>query len=245
MGDFTNPDGQRLSAIMRDHLDGWFAGLGPRDVTNLRNPQQAIGQLRRARLLWHVVRKHDILDEIFQKAERRASASYTMAGEQTALKQLFQALANNRKKFSVFAPDEQAAIDDIIRTGRSEYLMRLLGKMAIRSQLSMVGVALNTATFGGAGLVMAGIGETAKRASEAITTRKARDLSEMVRRAAGTGQAPPAGLGRANPAFWGGQATGAGGALVRWHGLLYQQTPDGRLQIVPGQSLRSYDLSQP
>jgi hypothetical protein len=33
--------------------------------------------------------------------------------------------------------------------------------------------------------------------------------------------------------------------VVRWHGLLYEQTPDGQLHLVPGQSLRAYDTAKP
>lgn len=203
----ADPNIVRLSGILRDHIDNWFAGLTPRDVRNMRNPQAAVTQLRQARLLWHQKRKHDIIAGIIHSAGLQASANYTMAGVSTALKQKFRALASNPRRMRVFAPDEQRAIEDIVRTGPGEGFIRLIGKMAIRTQLSMVGVAINTGTFGASGLVLHGIGEAAKRASEHITGQKAEDLSELIR----GGTLPPG--GRANPALYGGQATGAGGAM--------------------------------
>ena len=254
-GDFNNPDMQRLTAVARDHLDRWIQGLRPQDIVGGADPRLAVRQLQAAQRLWHVNRKMDLINDVLNSAELRGYANYTQAGWQTAAKQLFKNLALDRKRFAAFSPDEQEAITNIVRLGPTEWITRLLGKMAIRGQVSLIGM-LHVMGAAGAGLhafglpgivggaAAAGIGEATRAISHGITHAKVNDMSELVRRGAGMGgRAPPRARGAANPAFWGGQATGAGGAIVQWHGLKYRRTPDGRLELIPGQSLTNYNTN--
>jgi len=199
----------------------------------------------------------DLINDIMSSAELRGFANYTQAGWQQAAKQLFRKLLDTPKKIAAFSPDEREAIRNIVARGPAEFITWLIGKMAIRGQVSLIGMLHVAGAAGGGfhafglpGLVAGGVaaagGELSRAVSHGITHAKVRDMSELVRRGAGMGgRAPPRGRGFVNPAFYGGQATGGTGALVQWHGLMYEQTPDGQLHLLPGQSLRAYDTAKP
>jgi hypothetical protein len=178
----NDPDERRLATIMVDRIDDFLANLKPSDVL-AGDAVKGANSLKEARSLWRRMRKAELIDETIEKAKNAVGANWTQAGYETALRQKFRALLDNKKIMRGFTPEEQRAIRRVVRGGKVENLIRLFGKMAPRGVVSggfNIGVG---AAFGGpAGLATALLGEGARRTATAMTMRNVRRASELVRR---------------------------------------------------------------
>ncbi len=164
-------------------------GLTKKDVLS-GDPQAAMNDLLKARSLWSRMEKADVIDQVFEKARNAVGANYTAAGMQTALRQQFRQIANNPKRFGQFNAEEKEMILKIVRGGKTENFMRLVGKLAPRGNIS-------TAIMGGAiyadpsvGIPAWGAAEGSKLISQRAGNKNIAKLDEMVRRGAPLAQPP-------------------------------------------------------
>lgn len=177
-----DPGERRIAQILIGRLDEYMDKLKPSDVVS-GDAKAAVNSVREARSLWSRLRKAEVIDEIFEKAQNAVGANYTSAGLETALRQKFRALADNQKKMRMFTKEEQGAIRRVVRGGPVENIVRLIGKMAPRGVISggfNIGVG---ATMGPvAGIASTVVGEVARRKASTMTQKNAERVSEMVRR---------------------------------------------------------------
>lgn len=169
-----------LAGRILSRLDDFVGNITPADVTS-GNARAAANLTTQARELWKRKSKAETIANIFERVQNKVGANYTSAGEQTALRQEFRSLANNKKLFNRFNDVEKKAILEIVRGTNTENALRMLGKFAPRGVVSS-GVLMGTTAVNpalGAGLWAAG--ETAKKASTNMATRRVNALDEMVR----------------------------------------------------------------
>lgn len=180
----SSPDAgeRRIAQILIGRLDEYMGGLTTKDVIS-GDAKAAVNSVREARSLWSRLRKAEVIDELFEKAHNAVGANYSSAGLETALRQKFRALADNKQKMRMFSKEEQGAIRRVVRGGPIENVVRMIGKMAPRGVISggfNIGVG---ATMGPAmGVASTIAGEVARRKASAMTQRNAERVSEMVRR---------------------------------------------------------------
>lgn len=183
--DPARADDRRLAGIMADRIDEWLGALGPGDVV-AGDAVAASNSIRAARSIWARVKKAELLDEAHERALDKAGANYTNAGLQTALRQEFKRIKNNKALFRSFTKQEQAVITSIVRGASAENLLRWAGKFAPSSPLSTA-ITIFTGGYGaGLGvpgaLALMGAGEVAARTSARMGQKKVNRLNALVRR---------------------------------------------------------------
>jgi hypothetical protein len=175
------PAERRIAQILVGRLDDYMGSLTTKDVV-AGDAKTAVNAVREARGLWSRMRKGEIIDDLVDRARNATGANYTQAGMETALRQQFRSLANNKTMMRTFTKEEQGAIRRVVRGGPLENVLRLAGKFAIRGPVSG-GVSLGVAGFVDpitAG-VIAGTGELARRGAASMTMRNANRVGEAVR----------------------------------------------------------------
>lgn len=177
------PADRRIAGLMIEALDDQIDGLSVLDVTG-GDPKAAVSALRTGMDSWKRFRKGEVIQSIFSNAEIDAGAKYTQAGMETALRNGFKALAKNPKKMRAFTGEERLAIRHVAMGGKTENLLRLLGKFAPRGVVSALPV-MGAASYDlGTGAALALGAEGARRGATAMTVRNARTADELVRRGA-------------------------------------------------------------
>lgn len=179
-------DDRRLAAMISDRIDDWWSTLRPQDIASgdLTKAQTAI---KGARPLWARMRKAEMLDDIQERALNKVGANYTSAGLQTALRQEFKSIANNKGKMAKFSKEEQAVIRRIVRGASLENALRYLGKFAPSSPMSLIlGGGTGYAVGGPIGsAALMGAGTIARDVSARMGQKKVDQLNALVRRGYG------------------------------------------------------------
>lgn len=174
------PDDRRVAGLMLEKLDEHIDSLTPADVTG-PDPRAAVAAMRQGIDEWRRMRKGEQIQQIFEKARNAVGANYSMAGMQTAVRQKFRALADNPKQFRRFNPDEKAAILAVVRGGPIENGLRLLGRFAPKSAITIwPTIAASSVDLGlGAAVGVGAFG--AKAGSSLMGMRNARMADRMIR----------------------------------------------------------------
>jgi len=123
-----DPDERRLGMKIIDSLDDFVENATPQQVT--AQDKGAIESLKTARGLYSQNKKAEILEDIFNTAELRATANYSQSGMEQALRARLVNLASNKKQMRAFTPSEQAVITKAAKGGSLQNALRMLGKQA-------------------------------------------------------------------------------------------------------------------
>ena len=170
----------RMANIMLDTYDDWMMNLSRSDVV-FGDPKVA-GLYREARSLWHRKMKVDELEWAIERANNRASANYSGAAFETAVRQEFKAILNNKRRRRMFNEAELAAIKSVSDGTLPQNFLRLIGKFAFRGPVSgATGMYLGTTINPIVGAAIWGVGEAAKRGATAMAkgqTQRAIELAE-------------------------------------------------------------------
>jgi hypothetical protein len=124
----TDPAERMFGSKIIEQLDDFIDNATPNQVVS--PDRQAIESLKAARSLYAQNKKAEILDDIFDVAELRATANYSQSGMEQALRSRLVNLAANKKMMRAFTPNEQAAIKQTAKGGSMQNLFRMLGKQA-------------------------------------------------------------------------------------------------------------------
>jgi hypothetical protein len=181
------PADRRLAGLMVDKLDEHIDNLSAFDVTG-PDPRAAVAALNQGMGEWRQMRKGERIAKLFENAKDAVGANYSQAGMQTALRQQFRQLKKNDKVWRTFSPEEQGVITTVVRGGPVENVLRLYGKFAPQSVISIWPTIAAASMDMGTGAALATTAYGAKAASSAMNLRNARLADEMVRRGRG---APP------------------------------------------------------
>lgn len=168
-----------LGGRLVEKIDDFESSLSARDLVS--GDAKSVSLLNEARSLNSRFRKAETVDDIFKSAKRATGANYTTAGMETALRQKFRALADNKKKMRGFNAEERAAIEQFIEGGKTENMLRKFGKFAPDGLLS--GYAAVAAVMANPVLgIIPAAGGAAKYASTRLGIKNANAISELVRR---------------------------------------------------------------
>lgn len=136
------------------------------------------------------LRKSELIEEAIEKAERRASSTGSGGNLNNALRQNIRAILDNPKRRKGFSKEELAAMEDLVRQGKMENFLRVVGKLSpsgngLMAALGIGGAMLNPA-IGGVSLG----GAAAKWLADTGTSRKATKLQRQVAALPPTPKAP-------------------------------------------------------
>jgi hypothetical protein len=186
------PSERRLGGILLGHIDDALENLSDTDVI-AGDVQAGTAALSQARQHWRTLRKSEGMADIFERAKNAAGANYTGgAGEETAIRQGSRRLADSKKLMRGYSPDEQAAIQGVVRGGPVRNTARMLGKLAPRGSVSALPVAA-AASMGGlpAGAGLIGVGELGRATAMAMTRNAANKADALIRSGGTMPAAPP------------------------------------------------------
>jgi len=112
-------------------------------VAPVQGDVEAIKLVPQARELWKQARKSELLDEIYRKAEIKATDPYNDVAYATKLRAEFKSLALNKSKLRGFSPEEVKAIEQAAKGGRIENALRAFG----RPEQSIMNTGQNVASM--------------------------------------------------------------------------------------------------
>lgn len=143
--DFNNPSQQRLARIAIEHLDNF--------VQTRPSPSGAVEAITKARRLWHIRGKAQILTNALSNAE--ISPSNTVTAIRTAFRPLLRNSAQKLRRAG-FTQDEIAAVRSIARAEGIDAMLSTFGKLGPGSVVSL-GMTAGTGfiTHGPLGAVVA------------------------------------------------------------------------------------------
>lgn len=180
----SEPSDRMFAGKIVEKLDDFMEKL---DTSKLVAPAQgdleAIKLVPQARNLWKQARKSEMLDEIYRKAEIKATDPYDDVAFATKLRAEFKNLAANKNKLRGFSAEEVKAIEDAAKGGKVENALRAFGKPLTGSILQGQNVAslsipalIGYKLGGQAGAI---IGANVVPASKAISRRVAGSLGKQ------------------------------------------------------------------
>lgn len=148
---------RRLTTAMVKRLDSYLDNLTEADVTT-GNAAEGVSALKEARSLNRRLANSEMVDELLRRAGVNATAKFTQAGEEHALRQEFKRIALRKDFTQKYTPAEQVAITKVAEGGAFENAMRDLGKFDPTSggMSSLLGAATGATAGGSAGFMMGG-----------------------------------------------------------------------------------------
>ncbi len=176
-----NPDEGRLAGIIVDAIDDLVDNVPVSGLVS-GDSAKASAALRTARKMWSTVRKSELLSDAFERAQRQAT------GFENGLRIQFRQILNNPRKARSFTKDERALMDKVVKGGKTENILKLIGKFSFgRGQATnmlggTIGAGLGAAAGGTPGAIAAaGAASTGRRAAEAATRASAELTDAAVR----------------------------------------------------------------
>lgn len=174
----AEPSDLRTLQIMKDKLDDFGDNAMPDTVTG--DYENGLKLIKEARKAWAMKSKAQILDDIFEKAENNTS-QYTQNQYLGTVLQKFRQLANDPKKMRSFSKEEQAQIKQIVSGGKSDKVLRWLGKFSPTGALSAsLGFGASPYLMGPAGFAVPAVGAAAKYGATQSTKAAVRQLEDLI-----------------------------------------------------------------
>jgi len=169
-------------------FDNYINNLGKTDIVK-GDSKTALNELKNARDLWTRSNKTQILEDILQSAELRATANYSQSGMENALRRKLVNLADS-EDLKFFTKAEQDAIKAAAKGGKVQNFLRWAGKYAGTSPLqtgvgSGMGGALGAMLGGPVGAAVGAatvpaVGGLARAGATQLGMQQIRQLQEMM-----------------------------------------------------------------
>lgn len=187
------PDERRIASIAIERLDDLMENIQPNQVASGR-ANDAIDALKEARALWAKTRKTETIQTMMERAKNRAS-QFSGSGFENAMRTEFRQLAQSPKRMRSFSNEEQEAILKVVRGGKIENALRMVGKYAPTNPLYAAGGALLGHTAGGplgavGALAVPAVGAAARVGATKMTASNIDAVDDLIRRGYKPGQTP-------------------------------------------------------
>jgi hypothetical protein len=186
----NDPSERTLGGMIIRRLDDMMIDLKPEDVVQ-GNAEEAVAAITKARGLWKVKVKSELVDDLLERAKRQAARTNSGGNLQNSISQKFSKILDNEKMRRLFDKEEIKAIEEIVNGTITRDTLRTIGRLAPSSN-SALGPLLYG--MGGAGSYMAGgfpaaamaigvpaVGMIAKAGGTALTKGAVNRLSNQVR----------------------------------------------------------------
>lgn len=162
-------------------LDDFVNRLGRRDMV-AANSKEAAEQLRKTDEVLRQSSKADAIQELFKRASKNNSPRISY---EDALREEFESLVNNPKRFNIFTPNEQRAILRVGRAKNAELALKLIADLP-KSWTGSLGAGGGLVVGGQQGAMVGGAIGTAlpylaRKALGVMTRRSANAVDDLVR----------------------------------------------------------------
>jgi lysozyme family protein len=183
------PGERRLGAMIREGIDDYIGNLKSADVL-AGDAKKAAGEVVKARSLWAKMRKSELIDTALDKAERGAASSGSGGNIDNATRQKIRSLLDNPKTARQFSAAEKEALELVVRGGKAQNLLRLVGKLSPQGNGLMAALGIGATAANPAMAIIPAAGYAAKKGADALSARNMRMAEELIKRGA---PAPKAG----------------------------------------------------
>lgn len=177
----ANREDTRVAQAAKGKFDDWILGLGPDDVTS-GDVAAMTEALPKARDTWSRARKSQVIDDAVERGQNYLS------GGASGIKNRIKSILNNPKIASQYTEAERAAMRRVVDGTPVEKLIDTFGGGLGQMATMGVGGAIGSGAGGGGAvagtLAGAGVGQIARRASEAMAAKNA----ELARAAIASGK---------------------------------------------------------
>jgi hypothetical protein len=171
-----------LGSKVVSELDNFIQSLKPADILGGADPTQAANSLMRGISTWSRASKVGLIEEAIQKAETYKS------GMENGLRLQFQALLRNPSTRKLFNAAERTELEKVANGTAGSNLVTLLGKFGFSNSGApnwmggVAGVTAGSMTPLGpiGGLLAAGVGAGARKASETMGVNAANRAAQAV-----------------------------------------------------------------
>lgn len=186
----ADPAERDAARILTRGIDDYLSNVPKGDVI-AGNADELSRIANDARGNYAAAKKSDRIDKMMESADLQAASSGSGANIDNAIRQQAKSLLKSKESRG-FAPEERAALEQVVRGTYAGNAARFLGKFAPTGVVSTglsggVGAAAGTAVLGGpvgAGIgaaSLAALGYGGKRLSDILTARHVAKLDELVR----------------------------------------------------------------
>lgn len=172
---------QMFATQIINSIDDMITSLKPGDILGGADPKQAANLMFDAIGTWGRAKRVGLLEEAIYRAQNVAS------GLENGLRVEFRKLLQNPNTRKVFTDAERQAIEDVVRGNAIANVTKLLGKFGFGTNGAgnMLGGTIGFgagSVFGGplAGMLAAGAGTAARKASEVLTSKAAERAAKVV-----------------------------------------------------------------
>ncbi len=122
------PKDRMLGTMIIEQLDDFISSSGP-GIMRAGN-KRGLDAVKEARKTYHTMKKAEVLEDIFDSSELRASANFSQSGLEQQLRRKIVSLADNKKKMRVFNKEEKALIIKTAKGGSMQNMFRMVGKFS-------------------------------------------------------------------------------------------------------------------
>lgn len=165
-----------IGGKLTQEIDAFMSGVKPADIVQ-GDAAAGVKSLMQAREMWKRASKADKVETAMQEAADRAAKTGSGGNINNATRQEIDKVA----KRGNWTPDEQAALDAVVKQGGMADALRLAGKLSPEgnglSLLLQLGAAGATS---GASLPLAAAGGVAKRIADRNTLQKAQEALRII-----------------------------------------------------------------
>jgi hypothetical protein len=175
----AQPQDIRTLERIKTVLDNFADNAKPGDITG---DIRGFDYIKEARKLWARKSKAELLEKIMSDADLDTS-KYTQSGMVNSIVSKFRTLAKNQKQMKMFSTEEQALIRQIVKGGKSERVLRLIGKLAPRGVVSAgMGAGVIGSLIPGGAFIVPAIGSGAAAAADNAALAGVKTLQDAVAR---------------------------------------------------------------
>lgn len=176
----TNPSNNELLRRITERIDDFAATAGADDILT-GNAQAAVDALNQGRDYWTRFRKLEKVQELIDRAARRAGSTGSGGNVENATRQELRKILDNKKLMRGFKPDEIEAITAVVMGTPTQNTLRLIGKLSPQGNGLMAALGLGGAYAAPQVAIPAMIaGAGAKKAAEAMTASNAEAAKRLI-----------------------------------------------------------------
>lgn len=176
----TNPSNNALLGKISERIDEFASGVRPTDVL-LGDTGAATKALSEGRDYWSRFRKLEKVQELLDRAERRAGSTGSGGNVENATRQELRKILDNKKLMRGFTADEREAIRAAVLGTGTQNALRLVGKLSPQGNGLMAALSLGGAASMPAVAIPAMVaGAASKKGAEAMTRANAEYVKRLV-----------------------------------------------------------------
>ena len=173
-----DPETRRLATILKDNFDDYVLNA-PQDHITTGN-KKGLQDWAEARKSYSKLKKAEIFDDMFENAQLDQS-KFTVSGAENSLASQLRNLAKNDKKMRMFTSDEQEAIKEAAKGGKTQNLLKFYGRFAPTGPVTSIftgGAAYAEPTLG-VPFALGAMG--ARKGAESMRKQSVSNLADMMR----------------------------------------------------------------